>query len=764
MFFYQELCGILYNVHKKWRFGEEEKMNKKVKAIISLVLTTAFIGFLAFMSIFGFGEKKQFAASSIRQGLDLRGGVSITYQAVKEDPTEEEMADARAKLRRRVDEESTEADVYLEGTNRINVDIPDVTDAEAILKKLGKAGMIYFILGDGNVEYDSNSGSYVLLKTIEELEKNDQIVLTGADILAAEADQDRSTSFSNLYCVNFRLSEEGTKKFAKATGEHIGGIIAIVYDGKVVSAPRVSTAIDTGEAMINQITSFEEASDIATTIRIGALPISLEEIRSTVVGAQLGTEALKTSIIAAFIGILCIIIFLCVYYRMMGVSASIALCIYTGLMVFLLNLFDVTLTLQGIAGIILSIGMAVDANVIIFQRIREELATGKTVSSAMKLGFDKALSSILDGNITTIIAAIVLYLMGSGSVKGFAITLMIGIVLSMFTALTITKFLMHMFYDLGVKNEKFYGIQKERKVIPFTSLFKKTVILPIVVLAVGIGFMVVNGTSGKGVFNFGLDFKGGTSLSVTFPEKFDQDLNKDLEKIVRETIGVTPEIVNVNGENTYIIKTTELSQDDRAVLTNALYDKYEIDRSLVTVENISGRVSSEMRSAAIKAVIVAICCMLLYIWVRFKNFNYAISSVIALAHDVVMVLCAYAILRISAGNTFIACLLTLLGYSINATIVVFDRLRENMKEKLKKETLEDVVNKSVTQSFSRCLYTTLTTVVMVVMLAILGVDSVKEFAIPMIIGFICGGYSSVCLTSCIWCFFEKRHSSEADAE
>ncbi|MCR5154855.1 MAG: protein translocase subunit SecD, partial [Lachnospiraceae bacterium] len=554
-------------------------MNRKLKAVLSLALVVVSIAFLAWMSLSGFGEDKSFSVYSIRQGLDLRGGVSITYQAVKEDPTEEEMSDARNKLRLRVDEESTEADVYLEGSNRIVVDIPDVTDADAILKKLGKAGSIYFIYGSGNIEQNSSTGEWELSHTMDEIKEAGQVVIDGSDISSAQPAMTK-VGVENRYVVELKLNDQGTVKFADATAKCVGQTIAIVYEGKVISAPRVSTVIDTGDVEISGNFDYESASELASIIRIGALPIDLEEMRSTVVGAKLGEEALSTSMKAGVIGIICIFIFMIAYYRIPGFAASIALCIYTGLMVFMLNLFETTITLQGIAGIILSIGMAVDANVIIFQRIREEIATGKTVRSSMKIGFNKALSAIVDGNVTTLIAALVLYFVGSGSVKGFAVTLGIGIVLSMFTALLVMKFILGALYDLGFDDVKFYGITKERKPVNFMKLAPKLLVIPAVAVIVCIVTMSVNASKGNGILNFGLDFKGGTSFSVTFDEEVTEELNKDLEDVVLKTLGLSSEIVKVTGENTYIIKTEELSQQQRADLTDALVEKYNVDSSL----------------------------------------------------------------------------------------------------------------------------------------------------------------------------------------
>ena len=600
---------------------------------------------------------------------------------------------------------------------------------------------------------------------MSEIEADGDVVLTGSDIAKADAVMQQSQNgVGNEYVVSLELNDEGRVKFAEATSNSIGRQIAIVYDGEVISAPSVSNAITDGKAVITGMENFEEANKLASTIRIGALPLELTELRSTVVGAQLGEEAVSTSLFAAAVGFACVILFMIAYYRIPGLASAIALCIYMGVMVIVLNLFDVTLTLQGMAGIILSIGMAVDANVIIFQRIREELATGKTVRSSMKLGFGKALSAIVDGNVTTLIAAFVLFFLGSGGIKGFAITLAIGILLSMFTALTVTRFILNALYGIGFDHEKFYGIQKKRKTLPFVKNFKKFIAASAVIIVAGFVAMGVSAAKGKEALNYGLDFKGGTSLSVTFPEELTEKLNQRLEKTISDTLSLTGEIVKVTGENTYIIKTVELSQEQRAALTNALVAEYDVDETLIQTENISGKVSGEMRSSAIKAVIIATICMLIYIWIRFKNFNFAASAVSALLHDVLVVLTIYAVGRIAVGNTFIACMLTIVGYSINATIVIFDRIRENLAQNEEGLELAQIVDKSVTETLSRSINSSLTTFVMVVMLAVLGVDTIREFAIPLMAGIIAGAWSSVCITGGLWYVLESKFKKKAPAE
>ncbi len=712
---------------------------KKNKGILSLILIVVLTALLGFTCIVGFGENHTGSARNIKLGLDLNGGVSITYQVKGENPTSEQMSDTIYKLQKRVEQYSKEVSVYQEGDDRINIEIPGVTDANAILEELGKPGSLEFQDKDGNV------------------------VLDGTDVKSAEAktQQNQSTK-ANEYVVVLSLTEEGTTKFAQATTDNLGKQIAIVYDGETISSPVVNSVIDGGEAYISGMSSYEAAENLASTIRIGGLQLELEELRSNVVGAQLGSAAIETSLKAGVIGLAIVFAFMCIVYLLPGFAASFALLIYTGIVIVLLNAFNITLTLPGIAGIILGIGMAVDANVIIFARVREEISAGISVKTALKNGFQKAMSAILDGNITTLIAALVLWLKGSGTVKGFAQTLALGIIVSMFTALVITRLIVFAFYAIGIRDVKFYGKAKEaRKPIDFLGKRKYFFALSSLVIVIGFVAMGIQSANGNGALNYSLDFKGGTSTNVTFNEDYSiEEIDEKIVPIVEETVNdKNVQTQKVKGTNQVIIKTKALDLDGREALNKALVDNFGVDDSLITAENISSTVSSEMRQDAIVAVVIATICMLIYIWFRFSDIRFATSAVIALVHDVLVVLTFYAIARVSVGNTFIACMLTIVGYSINATIVIFDRIREEMKYKKRDEDLADVVNKSITYTLTRSIYTSFTTIVMVAVLYVLGVSSIKEFASPLMVGFIGGAYSSVCITGALW-YIMKKHSKK----
>ena len=714
-------------------------MNKK-KARVVLVGMVALLALLIYTSAVGFGKTGTGAAKNIILGLDLSGGVSITYQAKgDETPSEEDMKDTIYKLQQRVTGYSTEAQVYQEGSDRINIEIPGVSDANAILEELGKPGSLEFRLEDGTV------------------------VLTGNQVADAAAKTQQDNMGNREYVVQLELTKDGKEAFAKATAENVGKAIEIVYDDHVISAPTVNEAIPDGTAIISGMADAEEAQNLASSIRIGSLSLELEEIRSNVVGAQLGEDAIRTSLIAGAIGIALVIIFMIIVYALPGVVAGLSLLIYVGLTLVSLNAFDLTLTLPGIAGIILTIGMAVDANVIIYARIREEIAAGKSVKAAIKTGFQKALSAILDGNITTLIAAFVLNLMGTGSVKGFAQTLALGIVLSMITALVISRLIVMSLYELGFKEEKYYGKAKQTKVINFIGKKHIFFVVSIVMILAGSIFMGINSAAGKGALNLSMDFKGGTSTSVIFNEDLSiAQLDADVKPLIMKVTGDAEiQTQKVAGSNEVFIKTRVLTLDEREEVSQALQDAYGIDKKAINFETISSTVSSEMRQDAVTAVLIAALCMLVYIWFRFKDIRFAGSAVLALLHDVLVVFTCYAAVRISIGNTFIACMLTIVGYSINATIVIFDRIRENQKL-MGKASLIDIVNISITQTLTRSIYTSFTTFITIAVLYVLGVATIKEFALPMIVGIVAGGYSSVCITGALW-YVMKTHTKKAAA-
>ncbi len=753
-----------------------KNMTKSKAFLVLLIMILLLVG-VTYIDLFGIDATGKGSASDIKLGLDLAGGVSITYQVVGgEKPTQTDMQDTISKLQQRVWNYNSEAVVYQEGFNRIGVEIPGVTDAEAVFKELSRPGALYFIAENGTdgtpnyyytAEADENGNpSYVwrLTKSIDEIKADGGIVLEGTDVLEARAGAVADKNGNQEIVVSLTMTENGKHKFADATTKAYqrGETIGIYYDGEFYSVPRVSSVISDGSAQINGMDSYEEAEKLASTIRIGGLSLELETLHSKVVGAQLGVDAIATSLKAGAIGLAIVIVFMIVVYFLSGFAASFALTLYVSLIVMLIRAFDLTLTLSGIAGIILSIGMAVDANVIIFARIREELATGKTVKSSMKIGFEKATSAIVDGNITTLIAAAVLWLLGPGTVKSFAQTLALGIALSMFTALVLTKMIMNALFTLGLKSEKLYGIGKEPKIVNFLAKRTAFFVISAALIVAGFVMMGVNKAKTGDVLNLSLEFKGGTATTVTFNEmRTLEEVNADVLPKVEQILGSTPQIQTVPGSGEVIFKSEFISEEKSKELNDMFVSNYQVNPEMITTESISSTISDEMTRDTIIAVIVAIVCMLIYIRIRFKDIRLGAASVMALMHDVLVVLAFYAAAKISVSNTFIACMLTIVGYSINATIVIFDRIRENVNEMKKTDTMEGVINKSIAQTLSRSLFTSLTTFIMVCVLYIFGVSSIKDFALPLMVGILCGAYSSVCLAGSLWYVLRKKNAKKA---
>ena len=753
---------------------------KKSRAAIFLALILIVSCLLGYVAYFGIGSGHKGSYRNIKLGLDLAGGASITYEAVgDESPSQEDMDDTKYKLQKRVEQYSTEATVYQEGTDRLNIEIPGISgvaETNAILEELGRPGSLYFIRhkdADGNENYtlgtmEDGSYGYVLNKSLEDCIADGDAVLSGTDVETAEAGYQTDNMGNQQIVVSLTFTSEGKQKFADATTAAFNDnkdTIGIYYDGAFVSVPKVNAAITDGRAIIEGEETIESARTLASTIRIGGLKVELQRLRSQIVGAQLGQNALRTSKTAGIAGFALVALFMILVYSFPGFLSVIALGIYVILVALVLNGFDVTLTLPGIAGILLSIGMAVDANVIIFARIREDIAAGSSVRAAIKSGFQKALSAIIDGNVTTLIAAVVLYLLGSGTVKGFAQTLAIGIVLSMFTALFVTRALMNICYALGVQDKKWYG--KGRTLSPIDFVGKRKVVFAVsaALIIAGFAFMGINAAGGRGALNYSLDFVGGTSTNVTFTEdKSLEDIDAQVVPIFQDLSGNSNvQVQKVTGSSEVIFKTVELSTEASTEISNRLVDEFGVDKDKITSETISSTISSEMKQDAMIAVVVALILMLIYIWLRFTDIRFGASAVVCLVHDVLIVLGGYALLRVSVGSTFIACMLTIVGYSINATIVVFDRIRENRQIMGRKDSLADMVNGAVTQTLSRSLFTSLTTFFMVATLWVFGVSDVKEFALPIMIGIISGAWSSVCIAGSLWYVLRNKFKAAEPA-
>ena len=724
--------------------GSEEKKMTKRNSLICFILSIVLIAGLVYVTMFGIDKSGKGSAKNITQGLDLQGGVSITFEVAEEEFSKEDFEDTYRKMEKRAYELSDEASIYKEGENRITVEIPGSDDAQAVLDKLGKPGSLQFITDYGNAD-------------------KEKVWFEGSDIQNAKAVYTKDDMTGAIeYMVALEFTEEAGERFAEVTGNNVGKIIYIVYDGEIISEPYVQQKITGGEATVTGMDSNEEAEELASMIRIGSLKLELKEISSKVVGAKLGDDAISTSLLAGVIGIAFIFVFMLVIYRVPGLAAGLALIAYTAMSLLALNGFDITLTLPGIAGVILSIGMAVDANVIIFARIKEELGAGVEVKNAIKTGFKKATSAILDGNITTLIAALVLMKMGTGPIQGFAKTLAYGIIISMITAMFVTRGLLYLLYSMGFNKASMYGVQKERKVINFVG--KRAVLLGIsgvvIVLGVLVTFLNSKGTfdGRNSYFNLSVEFQGGVSTSVEFDKKYDiKEFNENILPEIQKIVGDGDVLANaVDGTNEYVIRTKTLDRAVRDEVNAMLVDKFGAIEDKFNESSVSATVSEEMAKDSVVAVSISVVCMLIYIFIRFRDIRFASSAILCLVHDVLVVILFYAVSWTTVGNTFIACMLTILGYSINASIVVFDRIREKLRASQYKGELKDIVNGAITDTLTRSIYTSLTTFITVAALYILGVTSMREFALPLIVGIIAGGYSSVCIAGSLWYTMTKK--------
>ena len=730
------------------------KMNK-TKGIIAFIISLAVLAFAGYVIMFGIGDRGQ--AKYITQGLDLKGGVSITYQVAESDKsnlTADTLEKTRAKLEKRIAAFSTEATAYKAGEDRMTVEIPGAYDADEVLNELGKPGILYFCTA-AKSGYTPTKAELKNKKYIKVDKSYYQVWLTGDTVASAEGQATTNDKGVNENIVNLQFNSEGTKAFGEMTSSHVGEQSFIIYDDEVLSAPKIQAVITGGQAQITGDFTLKEAQTLATNIGIGSLEVQLDELSHSVQSANLGSDALSKSIQAGIVGFIIIILFLLLVYRIPGLAAGLALISYIELMLLALNGFDLTLTLPGIAGIILNIGMAVDANVIIYARIREEIAAGKNVKSAIGIGFKKATSAIVDGNVTTFIAALVLWIKGSGTVQGFATTLMIGIFIQLFTSLVVSRGLVWMLYYMGFQKPVFYGKERVKKTIKFVEKRAVWFVISIAVIVIGIGGIIFNTAKGNGPFDFSIEFKGGTSIQVQFDKDYTIDeFNKEVKPAIADLLS-TNDIQaqkDTNNKGLFTIKTKKLEGEQMDKFKDLLISKYQAkdDKQNFNDTEISDTISSEMKTDAVVATVIATICMLIYIWFRFKNVHFALAAVIALLHDVLIVVGFYGLSRVTVGTTFIACLLTIVGYSINATIVIFDRIRENKAIMKREDTMIDIINQSITQTLTRSIYTSLTTFIMVFMIFVMGVSSIREFTLPLMVGIVAGAYSSVFVTGSLW--------------
>ncbi|RJP73929.1 MAG: protein translocase subunit SecD [Candidatus Abyssobacteria bacterium SURF_17] len=661
-------------------------------------------------------------------------------------------------MRNRIDEFGVaEPVIQRQGNDRILVQLPGVEDPERVIDLIGRTAQLsfhivvdgpapeYVLLGRYNQRLPANT--FLAPLQSERIEGQQAYYLlereasvTGADLVDARIGRDELGSSA----VDFQLSRTGSSAFGKLTEANLHKQLAIVLDGVVESAPSIRSKITTYGQITGQFTP-QEAEDLAIVLRSGALPAPVRIIEQRTVGPTLGIESIKYGFRAALASLFIVAIFMIVYYRVAGAIANLALILNLVTLVAFLAYFRATLTLPGIGGIILTIGMAVDANVLVFERIREELRKGKTLRSAIDTGYAKAFLPIFDGNLTTLITAAVLFQFGTGPVKGFAVTLTVGLIISLFTALFVTRTI----FDLLTQRRWISQITMlqalSKPSINFISVRYVAIAISLAVILIGMGTFVVRGND-----NLGVDFAPGTVLHV----RFDEPVTTQAVRSALSAGGLTETVVQQYGSpRDILIRTTvEAEADESAeehdsavlvgqkiadVLRGAVQTPFEVERT----EEVGAAVTADLRNKALLAILYSTIGILIYVALRFE-FRFGIGGVVALFHDVLITMGALALTGRQIQLPVVAALLTIFGYSINDTIVIFDRVRENMRLRRGQEFTK-LLNESINETLSRTIITSLTVLFVVLVLFFVGSEVTRDFSFTLFIGLISGTYSTV---------------------
>jgi SecD/SecF fusion protein len=699
------------------------------KAIAAVLILLIGVGWAVSLSGIGPSFKDE-----IKLGLDLKGGVYVVMEA-QTNATGAELSDLMEQtqlvIEGRVNQMGlSEPIVTIEGDKKIRVELPGAEDAEAAIQTIGKTAQLQFVLGDGTVVVD---GSQVKSAGIGKDERGFNAVNLEFDASGAAAFEEATRKAFNGEIIN---TETGA----------VDRVIYIVLDDNVISFPQVSSVITGGRAQITGSFTDDEMTELALLIRAGALPVGLLEVQTSLVGPSLGIDSLQNSLVAGVIGVGLILILMLLMYRVMGVVANIGLALYILVVFWVLAILSAVLNLPGIAGLILSVGMAVDSNVIIFARIKEEYAEGKTLRVAVDSGFRRAMGTIIDSQLTTMIAGVVLYQFGTGPVRGFAMTLMIGIIVSVLTAVLVTQFLLKTaVVTKSLSKPSVFGVINKRfqmsRELSYLKYRKYFYIIAAVVIIIGVSSGAIRG------FNWGIDFTGGTMIQIDMEQVVTLDEVQD----VLRAHDLDASIVHAGeGNQEVIIRTTQaLDTIQRQSILGDIFTAFAIDESnVLAVEQFSPSVGTLLKTNAIRAILIAAACMLVYIIIRFE-WKFGLAAVAALIHDVLIMVAFYGLFQIPINNPFIAAVLIVVGYSINDTIVVFDRIRENRRI-FKKNRIEDLIDKSINQTIVRSLMTSITTVIAIVPLLILGGGSIREFVLPLMIGILAGAVSSITVASPVY--------------
>ncbi len=680
-------------------------------------------------------------------GLDLKGGFEVLYQVKRSDGknlTNDDLNSTYDVLKRNVDSLGvTEPEITIEGDDRIRVKLAGVTDIEEARKALSSVANVSFRDVNDNLLMDSSVIKGARLSYDES--GKPAISLQVADkekFLEATTKVSQMTNNENVMVIWYNF-ESGVNSYAKDK-DTCGMESSVCLSAATVSQGFSSDVIITGNF------EKEEAEALATSINAGSISTKLTEISSQNVDASYGEGVLVKTFVAGLAGMLLVIIFMTALYKFAGFISGLNLFFYMLLVMGVFWLVGGVLSLPGIAALVLGIGMAVDSCVITNERIKEELRQGKSLTTAYENGNKESWSSIFDANATTLIVAIVLFIFGESSVKGFATMLIITIFATMFVMVFVNRLVLKGFVKTKFFEKKpnsFVRYEKKTKNIKINSigLIKKCFTITLIYLVLGGIYLGING------FNLGIDFRAGSDVTIKANNISEAEIKKDFDKLGYEVVSVNKQ----ENDETYVMLNTELKEDEINEVNNYFESNYNATTEINVVTNV---VKQDLIKNAIYSVIIAMIAIIIYISFRFK-FTYAISSIVALIHDVLFVMIMFSLFNIEVNVIFIAAILTIVGYSINNTIVVFDRIRENLsktKGKITRETLKEVVNDSISGTFTRSIYTTVTTLIPVICLISLGSKGILPFNLAMIFGLVAGCYSSVLLAGQMWYLIESR--------
>ncbi len=735
-----------------------KKDNKQKNGKKKIIASTIFL--LVIAVVMGFLFNPVF--SNLNFGLDLQGGFEVLYQVDSIDGskmTEDKLKATYKTLSKRIDSLGvSEPEIIIEGNNKIRVKLAGVKDEDQARKQLSTVATLSFRDTNDNLLMSSDVLTSGGAKVSEDSSGNPAVLLSVKDKDKFFSVTNKVKDYDENVIVIWLDYDENNDKYSDEK-EYCG-----TNESNCLSAASVSQGFASDVIIQGNFTQ-DEVTNLVDLINSGSLPSKLTEISSKTVEASFGGNTLNKTLIAGIVGVAAIIVILICVYHFAGLISSVAMILYTLLVFAIFWLVGGVLTLPGIAALVLGIGMAVDANVITYSRIREELYKGKGLEQAFKYGSKESFSSIFDGNVTTLLVAIIMFIFGESSVKGFATMQIITIFVTVFTMIFVTRVVLKYFINTGYFNDKtnlFLNVKKENipdvskneevKVVPFKNVnflkpTKVFVVISCLIILVGGLFFVKDGG-----FNLGVDFKSGSDIALVTSEKVKKsDILNDLKELKLGDGEIT-----INNKNVDIMIDDVLNADGVKKVKNYFTEKYD---AKVDIGVVSNMVKKELVKNAIMSIIIAFIGIIIYIAFRFK-FSYAISSVVALVHDVLIICAIFAVARLEVSSMFIAAILAIIGYSINDTIVSFDRIRENIKKfngKLDKEKLYEIANKSIRETFARTMWTSITTIIPIISLIVLGSKEIFNFNIAMFIGLIAGTYSSIFIATALFLVLESKN-------